>query len=195
MSFKSFPCFPVELVSQILGFLEFQDLLSCSEVGCSSLACMILSPVHRQVCQALRKVVDSSRLRYTIELGMHRMVSLDYTGKGPSFHTRRRLLKDRENSWKHFRWRQKHTLHLPTSGSIYEFVGGFYGNAQASAISFIQLPSATTDPADTPVRTWIHNMPDISFVDFTMDPSQDLLVLLSNASVEYVMIRRPEINS
>jgi hypothetical protein len=32
MSFKSFPTLPVELVSLILGFLEFQDLLSCSEV-------------------------------------------------------------------------------------------------------------------------------------------------------------------
>jgi hypothetical protein len=125
---------------------------------------------------------------------MHRMVSLDYIGAGPSFDTRRRLLQEREYSWKHFKWRHKHTLSLPTTGSIYEFIGGFYGNAMAAStrISFVELPNATADAAG---RTWIHNMPDISFVDFTMDPSRDLLVLLANAPVEYVVIHFIELNN
>jgi len=167
MYFDSFLRLPVELVSHILGFLEFRDLLRCSEV-----------------CKPLRKILDSSRLQYTIELGMHRMVSLDYAGTGPSFQRRRRILQDREYSWKNFEWRHRHTLTLPTTGSIYEFIGGFYGNAMAPTISFIELPSATADSADTTGRAWIHNMPDVSFVDFTMDPSQDLLVLLANAPIE-----------
>jgi hypothetical protein len=120
---------------------------------------------------------------------MHRMVSLDYAGTGPSFQRRRRILQDREYSWKNFEWRHSHTLTLPTTGSIYEFIGGFYGNAMAPTISFIELPSATADSADTTGRAWIHNMPDMSFVDFTMDPSQDLLVLLANAPIEYVVVR------
>jgi len=79
---------------------------------------------------------------------MHRMVSLEYAGAGPPFDTRRRLLQERECSWKHFKWRNKHPLSLPTNGSIYEFVGGFYGNAMAAStrISFVELPNATPDP-------------------------------------------------
>jgi hypothetical protein len=129
--------------------------------------------------------VDSASLKYSIELGMYRMVDYSSPLAGPSFHTRRRHLQDRECSWKHFKWQHKYSLRLPTAGSVYEFIGGFYGNAMASKISFIQLPS-TGDPADTLGLTWIHDIPDVSFVDFTMDPSQDLLVLLADAPVEYV---------
>jgi hypothetical protein len=153
------------------------------------------SPMHKQVCKAFRKVVDSSRLKYTIELAMHRMVSLDYIGTGPSFDTRRRLLQEREYSWKYFKWRNRHTLSLPTNGSIYEFVGGFYGNAMAAStsISFIELPNAAPDPGPASRRTWIHEIPDISFVDFTMDPSRDLLVLLANSPTWYVVIHSTEV--
>jgi hypothetical protein len=81
---------------------------------------------------------------------------------------------------------------LPTTGSIYEFIGGFYGNAMAAStmISFVELPDVTADPGSVSRRTWFHNMPGISFVDFTMDPSQDLLVLLANSPAEYVVIAR-----
>ena len=197
MAFKNFIRLPVELVSQVLGFLEFQDLLRCSEVRFTPFT-HALQLIDKQVCKALRKIVDSSRLKYTIELAMHRMVSLDYIGTGPPFDMRRRLLQERELSWKHFKWRQRHTLSLPTTGSIYEFIGGFYGNAMVAStlISFVELPNATSDPAlDVPGKVWIHDMPGISFVDFTMDPSQDLLVLLANATAEYVIVYLIELTS
>lgn len=113
---------------------------------------------------------------------MHRMVSVHSSDRGPSFSMRRRLLHEREKSWKHFRWHNKHSLDLLTFGSIYEFMGGFYGNVMGPDISFIELPSTTS--TSQPKRSWAYSMPDLHIVDFTMDPSQDLLVILVDAPEE-----------
>lgn len=108
---------------------------------------------------------------------------------GPSFATRRKLLQERERSWKYFTWRNRHTLELPAHGSIYEFIGGFYASVIPPLISFIELPSLVAgSDSDAPGRTWVHTMPDLSIVDFTMDPSQDLLILLTNALPEYAAL-------
>jgi len=89
-------------------------------------------------------------------------------------------------------WKQRHTLKLPPTGSVYEFVGGLYGNGReddsrvTASISFLELPSSDT-PMDPPnLKTWTHAMGDVNIIDFTMDPSQDLLVLVALAPPEYV---------
>lgn len=118
---------------------------------------------------------------------MHRMISLEASDQGPSLATRRKLLRERERSWRHLNWHTQHALKLPAHGSIYELIGGFYGNVIYPSITLIELPSTMPNSElDFPGRTWVHTMPDITIVDFTMDPSQDLLVLLANASAEYV---------
>lgn len=81
---------------------------------------------------------------------------------------------------------------MPPTGSVYEFVGGFYGNGReddhrvTASISFLQLPSRDTiSPImDAPpdLKTWSHSMSDVIIIDFTMDPSQDLLVLVAVAT-------------
>lgn len=117
------------------------------------------------------------------------MVSFKTSDQGPSFATRRKFLRQRELSWRHFNWHTRHALKISTHGSIYEFIGGFYGNCIAPSISLVELPSTSPDSElDTPGRTWVHTVPDITIVDFTMDPSQDLLVLLANAPAEYVSL-------
>lgn len=159
----------------------FHPTVCATEKYCSAL--------DRQVCKTLRHIVHSSRLQYTIDLGLHRMLSLDHSGKALPFHTRRKLLRECESNWRHFRWRQKHTLDLFALGSIYELTGGFYGNAMPPFVTLVELPSATTDSAlDTPGRSWFFSMPDIAVVDFTMDPAQDLLVLLAYAPSEFVTL-------
>lgn len=144
-----------------------------------------------QVTKHLRKIIiDSSQLQYTIELGKHRMVSTLPPSVGPSFSTRLKLLRERERAWKYLDWKKKDTLRLPPTGSVYEFVGGLYGNGRedesrvTASISFLELPS-TDDPGQN-LQTWTHSMGDIIIVDFTMDPSQDLLVLVALAPAEYV---------
>ena len=139
--------------------------------------------------------MDSSRLQYTIELSKYRMVSLLPESVSPPFATRLKLLRDRERAWKYVDWKKRHTLKLPPAGSVYEFVGGLYGNGReddsqvTASISFLELPSADAmllGASDSPheLQTWTHAMADVTIVDFTMDPSQDLLVLVALAPSE-----------
>ena len=88
------------------------------------------------------------------------------------------------------RWKGRHKLKLPFTGSVYDFTGGIYGNGgdesdgMTASISFLKLPSADEEIYHDQVpksRLWTHVMSDILIFDFTMDPSQDLLVLLALA--------------
>jgi hypothetical protein len=137
--------------------------------------------------------MDSSRLQYTIELSKYRMVSLLPASASPPLATRLKLLRDRERAWKYVNWKKRHTLKLPPTGSVYEFVGGLYGNGReddslvTASISFLELPSAdATLLGESPheLQMWTHAMTDVTIVDFTMDPSQDLLVLVALAPPE-----------
>jgi hypothetical protein len=79
---------------------------------------------------------------------------------------------------------------------LYEFVGGVYGNGKegdnrmTTSISFLELPSlgipSKTEDVKPPteLQTWTHSMPDLSIIDFTMDPLQDLLVLVAVAPLQ-----------
>jgi len=123
---------------------------------------------------------------------MHRMVSALPFSVGKSLPARLASLREREHSWKRLRCKSAHVLRFPASGSIYEFAGGIYGNAGDDdrrvplAISFFQLPSAESNPDHTP-RSWTHSMGQLLVLDFTMDPTQDLLVLVSPAPSSYVL--------
>ena len=137
--------------------------------------------------------MDSSRLQYMIELGKHRMVSLLPASTSPPFASRLKLLRDRERAWKYMDWKKRHTLELPPTGSVYEFVGGLYGNGReddsrvTASISFLELPSADAHLPGEPLQElemWTHPMGDVTIIDFTMDPSQDLLVLVALAPPE-----------
>ncbi|KDR79991.1 hypothetical protein GALMADRAFT_62654 [Galerina marginata CBS 339.88] len=168
---------PIEIICHIFSNLDMPDLLACSKVT-----------------KHLRRVVmNSSQLQYTIELGKHRVVSLLPASTGPSFSTRLNLLRDRERAWKYMDWKKKDTLRLPPTGSVYEFVGGLYGNGReddrrvTASISFLELPSTDASFLGKPepeLQMWTHAMGDITIVDFTMDPSQDLLVLVALAPSE-----------
>lgn len=120
---------------------------------------------------------------------MYGMVSVTPLSKDPPLATRLRLLRDREQAWKTLAWRDQQALTLPPTGSVYEFIGGIYANGKederkvTSSISFFELPSS----ADEPIKAWRHSMGDISVVDFTMDPAQDLIALVALAPPESVL--------
>jgi len=120
------------------------------------------------------------------------MVSLLSPSATPSFSTRLKLLRDRESAWKYLDFKERHTLKLPPTGSVYEFVGGLYGNGReddsraTASISFLELPSADAIDVHRDLQLWTHTMGDVTIIDFTMDPSQDLLVLVALAAPEYV---------
>ncbi|KAJ7485536.1 hypothetical protein FB451DRAFT_1082976, partial [Mycena latifolia] len=166
------PHLPVELLCQVLYLLDVNDLLRCGAVN-----------------RFFRSLVrESSRLQFTLELAKHRMLSLMSPAEFPSYSSRLKLIRDRERNWRSpQKWGQLQKLALPPTGTVYEFVGGYYANGRedenkiTSGISFFELPSTEPTSSDAPLKTWTHAMGGIKIVDFTMDPAQDLLVLVALA--------------
>ncbi|KIL61055.1 hypothetical protein M378DRAFT_187637 [Amanita muscaria Koide BX008] len=157
---KSLLNLPVELVCQVLSYLDTYDLLTCSAI------------------------------QYAIELDKHRTVSVLQPSLSPSFARRLQILREREFAWSRGRWKARHKMNLPFTGSVYDFVSGIYGNGgddtdgTTTSISFLKLPSAqdqTTGGHIPEPKLWNHSMSNLLIFDFTMDPSQDLLVLLALA--------------
>lgn len=179
---------PVELLCHVLECLDVHDLLSCTMVSILPQPYRIRdSYLLAQLNKRIRKVtLDSSRLQYTMELAMHRMVSVLPATVAPSFAKRLELLRKRESAWRSLAWGGRYELELPPTGSTYEFIGGFYGNGRedegraTASISFFELPSAKNASGNgSNLRMWTHLMGDAVVIDFTMDPSQDLLVLVA----------------
>lgn len=119
------------------------------------------------------------------------MVSVLPPSCAPPYASRLKRLRDRERAWKTLSWSAQHNLKLPPTGSVYEFVGGLYGNGKeddsraTASISFLELPSTDTvllEDGLPKLKTWTHPMSDVTIIDFTMDPSQDLLVLVALAT-------------
>ncbi|KAF8627363.1 hypothetical protein AX15_004428 [Amanita polypyramis BW_CC] len=166
---------PVELICLILSYLDVSDLVDCA----------ILSRHFRTI------IHNSSQMQYAIELAKHRLICVTPPSQRPSYARRLQVLREREYAWCHMRWKGRYKLKLPFAGSVYDFSGGIYGNGgdetdgTTASISFLKLPSVGEeshyDQAPKP-RLWTHVMSDMLIFDFTMDPSQDLLVLLALAS-------------
>ncbi|KAJ4490229.1 hypothetical protein J3R30DRAFT_3420148 [Lentinula aciculospora] len=166
----SFLQLPVELICDILQLLSVKNLLQCN-----------------LVCKRLRRIIyQSSALLYSIELSRCRMRSA--MSSDLSFATRLQNLRDRENAWRTLNLNSRHKLKLAHSGTVYEFAGGVYGTGKeidrrTAYITFYDLPSVTSGAQ----RSITHTFSDINVVDFTMDPAQDLLVLVSiNLDSQYI---------
>jgi hypothetical protein len=97
--------------------------------------------------------------------------------------TRLKSLHNREHNWGNLSYRDKHKISLLPTGCVYEFVGDVYANGRETdrlstgSISFYSLPSSASDSE----RRWTHHTENLNIVDFTMDPAQDLLVLVATA--------------
>lgn len=107
-----------------------------------------------------------------------------------SYAHRLQHLQQRESMWKSLAWKNPQKVDLPQTGSVYEFMGGIYANGRESdtkstaSISFYELVSSGKIPGVVSAaeqQTWSHYMDDLSIIDFTMDPNQDLLVLVAHA--------------
>ncbi|KAI0064257.1 hypothetical protein BV25DRAFT_1823228 [Artomyces pyxidatus] len=164
---------PIELICLSLSFLDMHDLITCGET-----------------CRFFHDLIaDSPRLQYIIELGCHQMVPFS-SPPGMSIAARRKLLAEREERWRSIHWKGTHPTRIPGAGSIYEFVGGVYGNGHghgddrrvSGSITFYQLPETGADYKDKAnVPSWTLSGFDLNIIDFSIDPTQDLLVLVASA--------------
>ena len=92
-------------------------------------------------------------------------------------------LKTTEQGWDNLRFRQRHRARLPPS-NIWELFGGVLAHGVltpiARGLSFIQLPSAVRG---TDSHTWQHRDLGVDIRDFTIDPAQDLAVLIAQPDI------------
>ena len=169
-----------------------------------------------QTCKFLRNtVLKSAFLSYVIDLAYHQLQATE-TSVGPYAAHKLRLLKS-QNRWSKLEWAVKHEVECPHTAYMYDFVNGIYAIGQNAAndrrfsenVTFYRLPPYPTPPA--PIKdgtesfvagdaTSANNVPGgnskgdswtyafgMTILDFTMDPEQDLLVLLALGPPELVV--------
>ena len=154
----------------------------------------------------------SAFLSYIIDLAYHRLHATQISTV-PYAARKQRLLKS-QNRWHKLEWAAMHKVECPHTAYMYDFVNGIYAIGQNAAndrrfsetVTFYRLPpyptpspsgedvagsgevgaagSANDVPnGDSKKDSWTYAF-GMTILDFTMDPEQDLLVLLALAPPE-----------
>ncbi|KAG1724545.1 hypothetical protein EDB19DRAFT_309780 [Suillus lakei] len=146
-----------EIISRTLLNLDWRGLLTC-----------------RLVCKALRSRVDENpAAQYIIELAVTGME--DGTQSQLTAASKLALLKERNACWEALKWGETRDLPLLQGDIIWELCGGVFAQSRLpGALRLYRLPSRYRN---IPPSSW--KIPLLSDTkDFTMDPAQDLLVLI-----------------
>ena len=130
---------------------------------------------RQQVCRAMKEIVDqSSASQYIIRLAM-----FGYTdGHGiqdERFSTsasRLREVYDHINRWKHLDYLEDR-IKIPGASRHEILAGGVFAYETQSTLNFLGFPSRIRQ---SPLRSWSFNN-DLNARDFTIVPSEDLLIL------------------
>lgn len=93
-------------------------------------------------------------------------------------------LKKRQAAWDELKWSEDKNVDMST-GTVWELYGGVLAQASEDrrTFSFRQLPSHHRGIEE---RTWTVDVSNSNVRDFTMDPSQDLLVIAERPVLVYV---------
>jgi hypothetical protein len=139
-----------------------------------------------KTCKYLHNVIHTSaRLQFAIDLAFHNLLPNDVDPAGPyeSYASRRARLSAQELSWSALRWIGKDTINC-TPALLYDFAGGIYASGvdaredrrYSESVVFYRLPTASVPEP----HTWRQDLQMI-VLDFNIDPSQDLILLLTLA--------------
>ncbi|RPD53900.1 hypothetical protein L226DRAFT_554804 [Lentinus tigrinus ALCF2SS1-7] len=156
-------CLPRELLTTTLTFLQHEDILRC-----------------RGVCRTLRTTIDDSvALLYQVQLEIEGLID---SSKGSLCTADRlKLLLERRDRWLRMNWAKVVTLTptrlIPETPLPYELQGGTFFNVTAHAGKFSMNMTRLPSIAD-PTPEYENKEFDSQFVDITVDPSQDLMVVL-----------------
>ncbi|KAF8586079.1 hypothetical protein K439DRAFT_1632000 [Ramaria rubella] len=160
---------PDESLVLILERLDLHDLYNCS------LTCRLLHQTIR----------ESVALQYHIHL---LLAGAEDCGEASKITIADRLaeLKTRQINWDNLQFRKRATLSMPEDCRVWELCGGViaYGLRSESSdntcgLAFHELPSVSRGFIG---RHWKHSNFGISIKDFTMDPTQDLVVMVGKPS-------------
>ncbi|KAG2049910.1 hypothetical protein BDR06DRAFT_918460 [Suillus hirtellus] len=149
---------PSEVIRQTLSNLDWRTLLTL-----------------RLVCKFLCSMVDKSPpAQYLIELAIS---GLEDNKRSSQLTTASRLalLKERNTHWNTLQWVESRDLPLLQDDDEWQFCGGVL--AQSNLLGTMRLYQLPSQYRNIPARSW--RIPILSNTeDFTMDPAQDLLVLV-----------------
>ncbi|KAG2159693.1 uncharacterized protein EDB93DRAFT_1073686 [Suillus bovinus] len=151
---------PVELIINIISLLDWRTILVC-----------------REVCRLFHSIVEEDRAQYEIELAVSGMVD----GPPSTFSTSDRLalLKERKAAWESLRWVESQDFSM-MQGHIWELYGNVFAQSSTpDVLHFRQLPSKYRKIEE---KEWSVTL-DMHVRDFTMDPAQDLLVLIEEPTL------------
>lgn len=164
---------PVELVLRILEALDPQVLVNCRRVMFFHIVPLVLLSENTQTSRLVKSLIDGTiALQYRIALYSSGMVD----GPPGQLDTSERLslLRSYEASWKNLDWNAHTCLPVP-GGSLWELYGNVWAHSGVDdTILFVQLPSRLRGIT---MRQWTLKL-DHAPRDFSMDPSQDLLVTI-----------------
>lgn len=164
---------PPELLIKIFLLLDFHTVLRLQRVS-----------------TALNDIIRNyAVVQYHIELGVAGMVDGAPFPRAP-FSTAERLRRLRlyQSRWTHLKHAREQTVRH-VRGGVWELTQGVLAQgistpgvepAEVRKLFFTRLPSSAR--AESRTREWSHSGYEFAVRDFTMDPSQDLLVLVRASS-------------
>lgn len=127
---------------------------------------------------------ESPPAQYAIELAVSGLED----GKRRSLLTatsRLALLKERNEHWETLQWVESRDLPLLQDDVEWQLYGGVL--AQSNLLGTMRLYQLPSQYRNIPARSWSLRIPLLSNTeDFTVDPAQDLLVLVEKPILMYV---------
>ncbi|KAJ7591110.1 hypothetical protein C8J56DRAFT_934707 [Mycena floridula] len=147
---------PPELFCSILETCSVHDIVRC-----------------RELCRSFKSIIDaSSSLQYKIQLAV---AGLQPTaGQKLPASTLLQTLQKYQDAWKNFKWTAKTTVRL-SDIETWEVTGNLmaYYSLDRGLFTFKQIASLYRE---IPLKEWSFAPQDHKVSDFTIDPTQDLLV-------------------
>lgn len=147
---------------------------------------MLLVYVDVKTCRLLHWLVnDTPTLQYVMQLELSGFQDCDTTSELTTMDRLVELETQRAN-WSNLRFRKQATFPMPENSRVWELAGGVLAHGLPAedvtrGLAFVELPSVALG---TPGRTWHYTDLGMPIRDFSMDPSQDLVVVLGKARVD-----------
>ena len=129
-----------------------------------------------QVCKFLRNIIAAStQVQYAIELG----IAGHEDGRSSShFDNRLTSFRRHQNAWDNLEWTSESVIPMYRSG-YWELCGNVHAQTtgELRSLTFQQIPSELRGIKS---KEWSFDL-DFPVRDFSMDPSQDLLVVIQSS--------------
>ncbi|KZT30761.1 hypothetical protein NEOLEDRAFT_1054001 [Neolentinus lepideus HHB14362 ss-1] len=148
---------PLELIIDILHYLDLATLLRCSSVSLFFYGL----------------VKETANLQYNIELEANGLV--DGPRNDLSSAEKLDMLRQRQTAWERMEWVEQRTISM-ANGNLYELYGGVFAQSLAErSLVFKRLPSRYRQIEE---RTWTIGDVGVDMRDFSIDPGQNLLAII-----------------